>query len=318
MRHGKESSSSATEDERYDVSPLQAEALDWLMRLTAGDVDGAQLAAFEEWRRASPEHQAAFEQARRLWAGLGNTLPKIEHRHRGGPGLPRAVALAAVVIFAAVVFEFWNDARFDYMTLTGERREVVLSDGSRLDLDSETAISVRFDAQRRRIILARGALYVDVVHDPNRPFAVETADVSARDIGTAFAVRRDGDRVDVIVERGRVEVARGAESALVEAAQAVHIQSGLALRAVKTDPRVALSWRSGRLIVANQTLSEIMASLRHYYPGYIIISANAAAHRVNGVVDVNHLDDWLDALPQAEPVEVHRWGHLVWVRDREK
>ncbi|MDP1051476.1 FecR family protein, partial [Klebsiella quasipneumoniae] len=82
---------------------------------------------------------------------------------------------------------------------TGEIRHVTLSDGTRLDLNSDSAVGLRFSATERRIRLIRGEILLTSGHDPHRPLIVETAAGDVQALGTRFAVRElnDGSRVDL-------------------------------------------------------------------------------------------------------------------------
>ncbi len=70
--------------------------------------------------------------------------------------------------------EPWQAAFAEHRTATGEIRHVTLSDGTRLDLNSDSAVDLRFSASERRIRLIRGEVLLTSGHDPLRPLIVET------------------------------------------------------------------------------------------------------------------------------------------------
>lgn len=53
-----------------------------------------------------------------------------------------------------------------------------------MTLDAGSAADVIFEAGRRRVVLHRGETLVEVAHDAQRPFVVETQQGSARALGT--------------------------------------------------------------------------------------------------------------------------------------
>jgi transmembrane sensor len=74
----------------------------------------------------------------------------------------------------------------------------------------------------------------------------------------------------------------------------------------------ALGWRRGRLIIENQTLDGIVAELNRYYPGHIFLRAGETGRRkLNAVIDLEHIDDWLAALEGSQPLEVSRFGPIA-------
>ncbi len=84
---------------------------------------------------------------------------------------------------------------------------VVLTDGSRLELEPETALAAltpeRDDVD---LELRRGRVSLDVTHNPKRQFRVRAGQVTVTVLGTRFSVVRGGGRVAVAVERGKVAV----------------------------------------------------------------------------------------------------------------
>jgi transmembrane sensor len=124
------------------------------------------------------------------------------------------VACAAAAAWVGVVYERSSHpavpvapARRTYATLVGERAELRLSDGTRVRLAPASRLSVSTDyGTDRRDVYLDGEAYFDVMHDQRKPFTVFAGNASARDLGTAFAVRdypEDG-AVQVVVRSGEV------------------------------------------------------------------------------------------------------------------
>src|SRR5690606_23063359 len=94
-------------------------------------------------------------------------------------------------------------------TERGERREVVLADGSVVQVDPQTRLDVRFDDRFRRVVLTQGRAVFRVARQPGRPFFVESGEAVVRAVGTAFGVeRREHGRLVVTVAEGKVAVER--------------------------------------------------------------------------------------------------------------
>ena len=126
------------------------------------------------------------------------------------PGLAAAFVLAAGVWWLAP--ERSNGPQ-RYVTAAARQQQIALKDGSVLNLNVSSEVSVRLTENERRVTLASGQAHFAVAHDTARPFIVTAAGVSVRAVGTAFSVRVGDAGVEVLVTEGKVEVTRGSASA---------------------------------------------------------------------------------------------------------
>src|SRR3974377_1873781 len=65
------------EDIPSELDPLLREALAWVIRLNSGTATTDDAAALALWRAQSPEHEAAFGEAVRLWRDLGQATREL-------------------------------------------------------------------------------------------------------------------------------------------------------------------------------------------------------------------------------------------------
>ncbi|MDP3073234.1 MAG: FecR domain-containing protein [Opitutaceae bacterium] len=186
-------------------------------------------------------------------------------------------AAAAAVVLAALTVTTWRRSDdkagdFSYVSNTDRPQQVVLADGSFVDLNSHTTIRTQMFPRERRIALQEGEAHFAVAHDASRPFVVEAAGVTIRAIGTAFNVRIRETRVEVLVSEGKVEITDARAGATAAGAQ--RPQLGAAERAViprassssitvveKVDPRElreALSWHSSVTTISSRPLRDIV------------------------------------------------------------
>jgi transmembrane sensor len=313
-------SSPAANDE---IAPFEddlvSQATHWVVRLTSGDTTTEEREAFRRWRDASPAHEAALADARQLWLAIGPALDPAVRKHgaRSRLGLrSQAGALAASLVICLLAGNHYLQTYgHDYVTDRGERRTVTLADGTQVMMGGHSALDVSFKNGSRRVSLARGEAYFDVVHDPSRPFSVTAGKGEVQDIGTAFSVRRNGDGAAVVVARGEVEVvpARpGAPSAKLTANQTVVYGAAGPSAVQPANAEEALSWTHGRLVLVNQSMADSVAEISRYYKGQLVLlDSGAGARRIDGVVDLNHIDDWLAGLENTHTVKIARVGALV-------
>ncbi|MEJ0037906.1 MAG: FecR family protein [Gammaproteobacteria bacterium] len=310
-----------------ELSQLEGEAIEWIVRLTSGKATACERTKFERWRSQSPQHEAAAQAARQLWVGMGQALTGAQAAAAESSSRTRSrfaavmsskkhwLALAASVVLGLfLVFEGVHNWRHDYVAATGEQGRFALSDGTSITLNSNTALDVHFSGDERRVVLARGEVFFDVTHNPDRPFIVQAASGQVRVLGTAFSVRRDGSDVTVTVERGRVQVTSDGRSSVLIKDQRVRIRDGELNGAEPADPYTQLAWRRGRLIIEDQALGDVVRELNRYYPGLIMVTDNAVAQRrLNAVVDLKHIDQWLAALDESQPIDIQHLGPVVVV-----
>ncbi|WP_428152516.1 FecR family protein [Brevundimonas sp.] len=312
------------------VAEVEAAAAAWMARVTSGSLSLGELAEFEFWRAASPDHDRIYREMETMWDGLGaaaGSTPNTPYR-RVIAGLRRpdrfsgwAVRLgqiAAGLVAVVMASQYMSTWRYEYHTEPGEIREVTLADGSVVHMKGGTALEADVsETGARTIELARGEAFFEVVHDASRPFTVTAGSGAIHDIGTGFSVERDGRSTHVAVEHGVVAVVAGGRSDILTPGQQVSFNPYDMGRKQAVDPSVISAWRRGLYVAEGKPLGDVLAQIDEYHSGRIVVTSRAlAARRVNAVVQFDHVDAWLDALNETRGVSVRRWGPLVIVGDR--
>lgn len=319
-------------------TPLQARVLDeaaeWLMRLHDSGATDADRAACERWRQADPQHALAWERAERLLGKLGGlpaalAMPALD-RPRSHRAQRRATvaALLAVAPASWLAWQAWYAADqrgwgADLRTATGERRTEHLADGSRLLLDTASAVDIRFDGALRLLTLRQGAISIETAADtatPHRPFVVDTAHGRLRALGTRFTVRQEGGRADggpvrLAVTEGAVEVTlRGAAhpALVVQAGQQTVLRAGEVTAPQPLQPE-ATAWTHGMLMADAMPLAAFCAELSRYRPGLLQCAPEVRALRVSGSFPLGDTDRTLTMLASTYPVDVQTRMRGYWI-----
>ncbi len=293
--------------------PVCEIAAGWVARLSSSDATEADRTAFEAWRSADPAHAEAYAEMDALWRRLGH-VPDPRQRRRPSRGL--AGIAAASLLGGALAYQIGlvDRMRADVWSGVGEIAHATLPDGSRIDLNTDTALALRFTKTGREVELLRGEAFFDVAPDPGRPFVVRGNGLSARALGTRFSVRADGADRPVEVAEGRVEVAASGRRVQVSAGEAVRLDGGASPSVVRADVARATAWREGRLIFSGERLSIVLAELGRYRRGGIVLlDAAAGERRVTGAFDPRNTDDALDVLAATMGVRVTRLTPLLVV-----
>lgn len=291
------------------IDPIMAEATRWFVTLHEVPSDRALQPAFEAWRAADPRHAAAYDRLQRLWGASGH-LPALA---RPASSLDRRALLRNVAGAGAAVAVVAGGGRLilgahpfaDHRTRTGEHSTVILTDGSRIELSTATALTVDLSAQRRRIRLLEGEAWFQVTPDASRPFVVEAAGGSTTALGTAFAVALHGGAAEVSVTENAVRVVRGGEARVFEGQSLRYGPRGVG--AVQAADPLVLAWREGRLAFVNRPLGEVAAALDRWTGGRTVVLDEAlAARRVTLTLGIEDAGDGLRRLADATPMRITR------------
>lgn len=298
------------------------DAAAWVVRLEAGDLSDAEATAFDAWLLAAPEHPTAFDAAlavSRAYARSADAIVRELGSRRAAPPTygRRAVmgvgAMAAAAAFAVVIAPQFAAADTEtYFTAKGERRTVELADGSTVDLNGGTRLTVTFARDARRLTLEQGQAVFDVAHAPKRPFTIAAGDRTVRVVGTQFDVRRLDGKLSVTVARGAVEV-RPAEGAAGRAyrlhpgQRLDHQEGAVVARVAPAEAEEVLGWRKGRLVYREQPLSEVVADLNQQFAAPIRIEdPTLAATPISGVLVLDSQSAVIERLALLVPIRAVR------------
>ena len=309
------------------LARAEAEASDWFTRLKRTTISSEELYAFRDWRKDAANAEA-FSRVERAWksaealqadpdikAATSQALkqnPKPDLRPRPTvtwkPILP--AALAAVLLASGAGWWALRNAPAAYATTVGEQRLVPLEDGSRVRLNTDSQIRVRYGSESRRVELVRGEAFFEVAHDGARPFVVEAGEADVRALGTKFDVRRDAGSVQVTLLQGRVQVAhdRRAGAVMLAPNQALRVTSEGVSKAVAADARETASWTTGRLTFRETPLREAVAEMNRYAKQKIVLEAPAdvASDPVTGEFDVGDMASFIAAVTMSFELKSER------------
>jgi len=302
----------------------QAEAAAWMSLLHSSERNAEIEAGLKRWIAAGPLNAAAWETATDIWnetAGLPRRIPRppIPSRRATAVGrhLRPAIAFAAVLCLACGVFALRYFLHSSVNTVVGEQRTLNLEDGTRVELNTNSHIVVKYDRSTRTVVLDSGEAYFQVAHEA-RPFMVIAGERKVLALGTAFTVRRD-DNADspltVTLIEGRVAVAplnTIDTSASTKAPDIEILKPGERLR-VRKHSRPMLDspslekvtgWMRGQLIFDHTPLREAVAEFNRYSSTKITVaSPDAGAIPVGGIFRIGDSKSFARAV--AETYNLH-------------
>jgi len=292
-------------------------AAEWAVRVQCADVTRQELLVLDDWLKADPHHAEDYARVNEI-GHLG--LKLREHRDelarlQGYQRLRQAERLethstprshawrwfaAAVTACTLVVLiaAFWLHATSTnrYVVRHGEQRQVRLSDGSRMVVNTDSEVKVLYDQTARLVSLPRGEVFFEVAKNPVRPFIVRAGDTEIRAIGTKFSVRREGLETEVIVTDGRVRVSREGDTV----SQALDLTPGNRLliaptlaapRLARVDAQRATSWTAGTVEFEDAPLEQVVREVNRYTKKAFVIADPALnAIRLTGRFRVGDME----------------------------
>lgn len=296
-------------------------AIAWQLSLDSGNP--VEREEFAKWHAAHEEHARAWRQLGMLdqrfsvangpaRAALLQSREGIRRRVRKlGNGLASIVAVIGLALFAGERYlpvDYWLA---DESTATGEQRTLRLADGTVINLNTHSALDVRFDEKQRRIILQEGEILVETGHGDARPFIVETRDGSMRALGTRFLVKREDEGTRLSVLKSAVAAhpqSSPEEHILREGQQVLMRNNGLG-------PILALNlnadaWTRGMLVVDNARLEDLVHELGRYRRGHLGVAPEIADLRITGSFPLHDTNLALSALLPTLPVQIEH--HTQW------
>lgn len=254
-----------------------------LKRYLEGKASRQERNSVNRWYQSFQDHPIGQQQdddaRQEVWLRIEAAIYKPERFIFKVTWLRAAAVLFIITAGAAAWLAFRNNglpkkATFAvFRTTTGERRSVVLADGSRLMLNSSTQIRVPEDLTRNRYVeLTDGEVFFDVTHDPHRPFTVRSGSLTTKVLGTSFNIRayRQATDVRVSVTSGRVSVSE--ENALlgvlIKDQSLIFNKADSTFMTTVVQPG-ALAWREGIIALEDATFTEMALRLQTHYGVYV-------------------------------------------------
>ncbi|MBA3677469.1 MAG: FecR domain-containing protein [Sphingosinicella sp.] len=280
---------------------IEEEAIGWVMRLKAGDEHAWY--AFTRWLGADPAHAAAYEEialcddeAEEVFApapARPRELPLHRPAVHASPVERRAGrraflrwGIAASLVFVTGYAATRDTRSYSIETEAGERREIELADGSRIELNGDTKVTL--DKDRPRFArLEQGEALFHVIHAPASPFEVEAGDAMLRDMGTIFNVVRQDGLLDIAVSEGAVLYNPGREATNLQAGMALRREKGAEPWIGKIDTAAIGTWSENRLIYTGMPMSRIASDLQRNLGVAVSVDADVANRPFSGIIMID-------------------------------
>jgi transmembrane sensor len=299
------------------VTPdIAAEAAVWVTRLHGPGRSRQMELECLAWQGRSAAHREAFERCTDIWqdvprVSLANAFAAAEPARRAAgseraaPPLRWVAAIGVVAALAVGVlgYERWEDGS-TFSTGIGEQQLVVLDDGTRMTLNTDTQARVELGSERRTVTVGRGEALFDVAKDAARPFVVRVADSEVVAVGTVFAVRllaeggANPSGLDVTLIEGQVTVRPAAGAHGLAPGKPVQMHAGERVRLTGSNSSASaashvdrpnleqvVAWRRSEAVFDDTLLVDAVAEMNRYSrtPIVLLDQSGLANLRVSGI-----------------------------------
>lgn len=317
---------------------IKKQAARWYMRMREAAADAPERTVFEAWLLSDHRHQAAYqliadtmddftstERLKELSSALSQKAyfeqsTRRKKVSRLGSGLAVMLVCVGLGLLGHRQYQHWQATPLFTQVQTTAVAQIVkrtLDDGSVVTANADSALEILFYRHQRLVKLNRGEAIFEVTKDAERPFVVETQQAKVTVLGTRFAVNQLNRKVRISVDHGRVQVARadGTENTLIlHDGEVAEIAQPTAVPA-KVDRNAAdsFSFATGHIVFDRADMSEVAETVSRYRK--TAVSARFPGDdspRVNAVLKVSELEDFIQTLPRSVPVMLeNRQDQLV-------
>ena len=316
-------------------NPHAEQAIEWMVLFRSGEATPEDYQRFSAWSAADPSNAQIWERMQGVLQRSFAPVREVNQRTPGRTGAVERIVLRPAasparrkLLRGALVFAAAGIAtgmlvnrtlplaalRADLHTGTGQRKSFTLPDGSTLVLNARSAADIDFTDDLRRVRLHQGELIATVTADASRPFLIETAHGTAQALGTKFLVRRESEQTLALVLEHSIRISNGTHEQVLQRGEAAYFNAD-AITRVAGDASAKAAWADGMLVANDETLAQVIDSLRAYRKGFIRISPAAARLRVLGAFPLDDTDNVLRSLEQTMPVSVRNFGNVLVMID---
>lgn len=298
------------------------QAMHWQLELQAPDVSEQTRADWQRWREEDPAHELAWQHSQRFFQRMQDVRAPAHQALVSAALLPalsrRQVVKHLAVLLAAgttawsvkdtELLQHWTS---DYSTTVGERWRIDLADNTQVQLNTDTAIDVKYTPQSRQIHVLRGEILVDPNPTETRPLWVKTAEGLTRAVSGRFSVRQRSGFTQLGADHGALSVQIPSRSLVLQGGELISFDAHTLL-ARRPQRDGELAWSRGMLVAQGMRLDDFLEELGRYRRGRLSCDPALSGLRVSGTFPLTDTDRILAALAHTLKLDVQHFTRF-WV-----
>jgi len=150
----------------------------------------------------------------------------------------------------------------------GEKKTILLPDGSLVFLNSNSRISYSKNFKNKRELELTGEAFFEVKKNPKKPFLVETEKIKTKVLGTSFnikAYKKGQTRVSVNTGKVEVELKEISEKIILIKNQQINFINDTEPLLTKDNSEDFIAWTKNTIVLKNTSLGEAANILENWY-----------------------------------------------------
>lgn len=270
------------------------EALALLLRWQAEPENEGIKREITEFCAQGDDHIAAWLEAKKVYR-IGGIALDAGSSARAAKSFSRRqviLSLGALVFVSGALAHRSRHVLPDGMmrTQVAEVREITLDDGTRISAGPYTTFSLSFDESQRALELEDGLIYCSPAPD-HRPFILKMPKMTVSCSNAAVEATADEHNCCVTAADGaaqvRFEPGRAADDE-INAGEWIRIGDDKGIERGQGDPSQAGQWRTGTLVVDNESVAAVIGRIARWQNSKILIpQQRLATARVSGLYDLS-------------------------------
>jgi transmembrane sensor len=308
-----------------NAADIEARAVAWVNRRHFWDWTEENQVELDAWLAESLAHRVSYWRMNSGFDGIGKLTalrrPTPEkaavRRDRNFLRTLLTGGAAATVFVIGTSLFFLTQGKLTYSTPVGGHKIVALSDGSQVELNTDTILRMKVSASGERMVwLDKGEAYFQIKHDATHPFVVSVAGHRVTDLGTKFLIRDGVDRLEVMLTEGRARFESTnantqRHSALLTPGD-VAVATASSMSVIKRpvlELTNELEWRHGVLVFKHTTLADAAAELNRYNEQKIVVVDPAVARlTIDGTFPANGVPLFVRSAQEVFELHVENRG----------
>lgn len=298
------------------------QAMHWQLELQAPDVSEQTRAECQRWREQDPAHELAWQHSQRFLQRMQDVRAPAHQALVSAallPTLSRRQVVKHLAVLLATGATAWSlkDSELlqhwtsDYSTTVGERWRIDLADNTQVQLNTDSAIDVKYTPERRQIHLLRGEILVDPNPADSRPLWVQTAEGLTRAVSGRFSLRQRDGFTQLGADQGPLSVQIPSRSLVLQPGELISFDAHTVL-ARRPQRDGELAWRGGMIVAQGMRLEDFLEELSRYRRGRLACDPAVRGLRVSGTYPLADTDRILAALAQTLQLDVQHFTRF-WV-----
>lgn len=323
----------------YSKEDIQEQACMWISRIDRG-LSETEKQALVQWCQLNTAHHNTLLEMATYWDNLTvlnelSGLFPLEEKPTSERKFANLLMAACVLFVSILSVNTLLDRSFipmlpsykelqltqtqSFGTQIGEQASFALSDGSHIQLNTNTQVIVNYSPEHRQLLLVQGEAQFDVAKDIDRPFTVTAGEQSFTALGTIFNVQKDNEQaMELVVTEGKVLITKANEVLSVlkksvsqqqnVSTSGLLVQSGEKATIAQDEQQAVepvslselqrdLAWQQGMLIFEGESLTTVLADISRYTDSrFEIIDPQISQLKVAGYFKANDIDGLLASL----------------------